>query len=176
MPPIPKRRKRLRTATRCKEMHGAPISDLQFAAIPKATPAVVGESASEWRFMLRLVYWGGLRTSEAFCMHWTDTKWHRPVDLDTADSTLVARPKDSLRPSRQATAQAGDEIEAAQRAFGAQVRGVSEASRQLNGTATTCRPLVAATAIQIPDPLRAVCRRPAVSRLAVTDRREACRG
>ncbi len=52
---------------------GRPVSPEEFHRMLLAVPRVVGEEAAEsWRFLLRGLWWGGLRLSEALDLRWDD--------------------------------------------------------------------------------------------------------
>lgn len=56
-----------------KMMKGRPITGEEFERMLAKVPDVVGEAAAEsWRFLLRGLWWSGLRLAESLELHWSD--------------------------------------------------------------------------------------------------------
>lgn len=63
-----------------KQMKGRPLTADEFAAMLKATEAVVGAvAAPSWRHMLRGLWASGLRLGELLHVHWTNKRFIVPV-------------------------------------------------------------------------------------------------
>lgn len=66
------------------KMRGRPIVAEEFERMLEAISAVVGDECAEsWRFLLRGLWWSGLRLMEATRLHWTDDTY---LTIDTTRS------------------------------------------------------------------------------------------
>ena len=78
LPSVPKL-KRIKTS-KMKHMKGRPLTAVEFAAMVKATEAVVGPvAAPSWRHTLRGLWASGLRLGELLHVHWTDGRYIVPA-------------------------------------------------------------------------------------------------
>lgn len=53
-------------------VRGRALSDEEFTRLVAACPLVVGKAAPSWEFLLRGLWWSGLRIDEAHRLHWSD--------------------------------------------------------------------------------------------------------
>lgn len=71
------------------QMKGRPIVGEEFDRMIDAVPDVVGEdSAESWKFLLRGLWWSGLRLTEAARLHWTDDTY---LTIDTSRNRPLFR-------------------------------------------------------------------------------------
>ncbi|MBV12194.1 MAG: hypothetical protein CMN21_23635 [Rubinisphaera sp.] len=62
-------------------MKGRPITEEEFDRMIEKADCIGAKDPEEWRFLLRGLWWSGLRLGEALKLHWTDEN-HMCVDLD----------------------------------------------------------------------------------------------
>ncbi|BBO33460.1 tyrosine-type recombinase/integrase [Lacipirellula parvula] len=65
-----------------KLMRGRAVTDAEFQKMLAATPSVVGDAAAEsWQFLLKGLWWSGLRLQEACELFWAGYRGH-VIDMD----------------------------------------------------------------------------------------------
>lgn len=78
------------------EPKGRPLTAEEVERMLDVTPKVVGEANAEgYRQLIRGLYYGGMRISEAMDFHWTERKHHYPLNLHGK------RPKISFRKTQK---------------------------------------------------------------------------